>query len=102
VSQFFNTSVFQQVETTSSTLFRPGNAQVGSILGPGYQTWDITLDRNIDLTELIRFQLRVDAFNLFNHVNFSSISSLFNNPNWGEVTTARTNRELQLGAKLYF
>ena len=82
--------------------FRPGNAQVGNILGPGYQVWNIALYRNIDLPEKLRFQLRVEAFNLFNHVNFNNINSAYNNTDFGVVTAARDNRQLQLGAKLYF
>ena len=50
----------------------------------------------------MQFQFRVEAFNLFNHVNFDAINSAFNNSDFGQVTSARDNRQLQLGAKLYF
>jgi hypothetical protein len=97
--QYFNTAAFQQVPTGQ---FRPGNAQVGNILGPGYQVWNVSLYRNFDLPREFRFQFRVEAFNLFNHVNYSTLNTAFNNTDFGQITAARDNRQLQLGAKLYF
>jgi hypothetical protein len=99
IFQYFNTSVFQQVPAGQ---FRPGNARVGDILGPGYQVWNTAVYRNIDLPKQFRFQFRVEAFNLFNHVNPSTLNSAFANTDFGQITAARDNRQLQLGAKLYF
>ena len=103
VGEYFNTSAFALVPVTGpTTQFRPGDAQSGSILGPGYQVWNLSLYRNFDLPESFRFQLRLEAFNAFNHVNFDTINAAFNNSDFGQVTAARDNRQLQLGAKLYF
>lgn len=99
VYQYFDTSVFQLVPAGQ---FRPGNSKVQTILGPGYQNWNVTLDRNINFPENLRLQIRVEAFNLFNHVNFNNVDANFNNPDFGAVTSVRDNRQLQLGAKLYF
>jgi hypothetical protein len=99
VNRYFDTSVFQLVPAGQ---FRPGNARVGSILGPGFQNWNVTLDRNIDFPENLRLQIRVEAFNVFNHVNFDNADANFNNTDFGAVTSVRDNRQLQLGAKLYF
>jgi hypothetical protein len=44
----------------------------------------------------------VEAFNVFNHVNYANISTAYNSTDFGTVTSAHDNRILQLGAKLYF
>ncbi|GAC1701146.1 MAG: hypothetical protein NVS9B4_03890 [Candidatus Acidiferrum sp.] len=62
-----------------------GNAPVGDCLGPGTRRVDLSLSKNIHLTERINAQVRVDAFNLFNHPQF-------NNPNNGS-----TNGYLNVG-----
>jgi hypothetical protein len=82
--------------------YRPGDARVGTILGPGYQVWNLAVYKNFDLPEQFRFQFRVEGFNAFNHVNPSTVNAAYNNTDFGEVTAYRDNRQLQLGAKLYF
>ena len=99
VAQYFNPKAFQFVPTGQ---FRPGNAQVGNIQGPGYDIWNTSLYRDINLPEQFRMQFRVEAFNVFNHVSYNAINAAFNNTDFGQVTAARDNRQLQLGAKLYF
>ena len=97
ITQYFNTAAFQ-----FAPIGRPGNAQVGDILGPGYQVWNTALYRNIDLPRELHFQLRLEAFNVFNHVNLLTLNSAFNNTDFGAIRNARDNRQLQLGGKLYF
>jgi Carboxypeptidase regulatory-like domain/TonB-dependent Receptor Plug Domain len=55
-----------------------GNEPVNSCLGPGVARVDLSLSRNVHLTERVNMQLRIDAFNLFNHPQF-------NNPNNGNT-----------------
>ena len=47
--------------------------------GPGFQDWDMNLEKNIVFAGRYKVQLRADSFNVFNHPNFavpnSSISS---------------------------
>ncbi len=38
---------------------------------PGLNTWNMSLLRNITLTERFRLQVRVETYNTFNHPNFS-------------------------------
>ena len=92
-------AVFSQVP---SGQFRPGNARVGTILGPGYQVYNLAVYRNFNLPGEFRFQFRVEAFNAPNHVNPSTVNAAYNNTDFGQVTTYRDNRQIQLGAKLYF
>ncbi len=97
-AQFFDTSAFALAPAGHN----PGNARVGGIQGPGFQVWNVSLYRNVELPEKLRFQLRIEAFNLFNHVNFDNFNTSFSNTDFGAVLTARDNRQLQVGGKLYF
>jgi hypothetical protein len=61
--------------------------QVGSIgiesprrylVGPGRNNWDVALQRDVRITEKTKIQLRCDAFNVFNHTQFSGLNTTIN------------------------
>lgn len=53
-----------------------GNMGPGVLRLPGLHNWDLALSRRIPLGEKSRtLQLRVEAYNVFNHANFSSLST---------------------------
>ena len=79
-----------------------GNENIGTIRGPGYESYNLDVFKNIELPENMRFQIRVEAFNLPNHVNFKNIQTQTGSAQFGEVTSAYDNRMLQVGAKLTF
>jgi len=60
-----------------------GNSRVGDCLGPGVARADMSVSKFITITERLKLQLRVDAFNLFNHPQYG-------NPNNGD-TNGRAN-----------
>ncbi|HZV60090.1 MAG TPA: hypothetical protein VFF42_07090 [Candidatus Eremiobacteraceae bacterium] len=78
----------------------------------GMQNWDISLFKNIPLGAEMRYlQLRVEAFNAFNHPNFNnkhygaSVTgplTITKNPDWGTPVDTYSFRVIQLGAKFYF
>lgn len=101
VGEFFNTSAF----APASGAF--GTARPGSVLGPGFQLWDMSLNKNFQFAERVRFQLRFEAFNIFNHGSPSSINTTCcatpaQQGAFGTVTGYHDPRNLQLGAKLEF
>ena len=56
-----------------------------------------------NITEKTSVQLRFEAYNLFNHVNFANPVGDVASANFGRVTAIRGNsRLLQLGAKFIF
>jgi carboxypeptidase family protein/TonB-dependent receptor-like protein len=79
-----------------------GSERVGSLLGPGLQNWDLASIKNLNLGEHLRFQLRGEYFNAFNHTNFSGVDSVLSDTNFGQVTSAHVPRRIQIGAKLNF
>jgi hypothetical protein len=101
VNQWFNTSAF----TLASGAF--GTERPGALLGPGFQLWDMALNKNFQFAEGVRFQLRLETFNTFNHGSPNSaanggINTTFGSAAFGTVTGYHDPRTLQLGAKLEF
>src|SRR5205823_250981 len=43
-----------------------------AITGPPFRTVDLSLTKSVTLRESLKLQLRLDAYNLFNHPNFSN------------------------------
>ena len=99
LKQWFNTSAFGLVPTGQ---YRTGNTRPNIILGPGYQTWDLSVFKTIRFEQRVNFQLRAEAYNVFNHTNFSGVQATLGSSNYGQITGTGTPRILQLGAKLRF
>lgn len=97
--QFFNIAAFQNVPIGSNL---PGNSGRGVVDGPGVARWDISLFKNLQISESTRFQFRAEAFNVFNHTNFSGINTSLGSTTFGQVNAVRDPRTLQLGLKFYF
>ncbi|MCL5746269.1 MAG: hypothetical protein M1541_20450, partial [Acidobacteria bacterium] len=51
---------------------------VNYIRTPGINNWDVSLQKNVRLKEGIHMEFRVDAFNVFNHTQFSGLNSTVN------------------------
>ncbi|MGO9937170.1 MAG: carboxypeptidase regulatory-like domain-containing protein [Terracidiphilus sp.] len=97
VAQWFSTSSYQVAAGQFSSL---GS---GSILGPGMQKWDMALAKNTKIAEFINLQLRAEAFDVFNHPNFSSIdNNIGDGASFGTINGDHEPRILQLGAKVTF
>lgn len=46
-----------------------------NLRGPGVNNWDLSLQKAVHLTERLRLLLRGEAFNVFNHTQFTGINS---------------------------
>jgi hypothetical protein len=81
-----------------------------SLTGPGYRDVDITLAKSFGLPKLpvlgenAKFEFRMDAYNLFNNLNFNptSISNNIANSNFGTAQSALGARTVSLGARFNF
>jgi hypothetical protein len=104
LNQWFNTACFEQNPAATSTGIPNvvGNAPRGFIEGPPTKRVDFTLTKNIRLGESTKLQLRAEAFNVFNHTNFRALSTNVTSTTFGQVTSFRDPRVIQLGAKFYF
>jgi len=71
--------------------------------GPHYFASDLSVLKDIRLTETKRLQFRAEFFNAFNQVNFRNPSGLtFGRPEFGQITDAEAARIIQFGLKLYY
>jgi hypothetical protein len=87
----------------------PGVAR-NSLTLPGYKDLDLTIAKGFGLPKMpvlgesARFELRMDAFNVFNNLNLNpnSISNNIGNSNFGTISNALAGRVLQIGARFSF
>ena len=109
---WFNTAAF--FTPTGTRVLAPtngvpilGNTPRDFLTGPGLVQVDMAISRNFSVTERFKLEFRAEGLNVFNHANL-------NNPNagvpatsaapgnFGQVTSAQTQRILQLGLRLTF
>ncbi len=81
---------------------RRGTCGVGTIEGPGAQTWDFSLRRRFALTEKFKLQFQADIFNAFNRTNFRDLESNLSSAAFGTISTSGPPRNIQFGLKLTF
>ena len=92
------------------TIANLGDAPQMPIRGPGVANWNTSLFKNFDVKERFHFQFRAEAYNTFNHTQFSSVNTslTFNsagvntNNAAGQITAARDPRIMQLALRLMF
>jgi hypothetical protein len=97
--KWFETGAFALVP---AGVTRPGNSPRGVIVGPGYQKWDVTLGKSFKFTEDMKLQFRAEAYNVFNHTNFSGLGTAFGTSTFGQVTSTRDARIVQFALKLSY
>ncbi len=96
----FNTSAF-----SVEALGQLGDAARRSFHGPGIENFDVQISRTFRLTESRSFDIRVEAFNVFNHAQFygaASVDGEVNDSNFGHAVSAAAPRLIQLAAKFHF
>jgi hypothetical protein len=75
---------------------------IDAFRGPGRWNVDMSLTRSFPLYAE-QLQLRLEAFNVFNHVNPSNPVTALNSPNFGQITSiASLPRIVQLAVKYTF
>jgi len=82
-----------------------GNAGANQIYGPGINNWDMGIHKRFMLKETMNIELRLEAFNIWNHPQFRGPVSgnWFNNTKESaEIGTARDQRQVQLAVRFDF
>jgi hypothetical protein len=108
---YFNTAAYSVPadnpnvgDTIANTI---GNSGRRSFSGPGIENFDLTVQKELPVTESTSFNLRVEAFNVFNHAQFYGPLSVDGNvgdtgSTFGSVVSAAPPRLMQLAAKFVF
>lgn len=91
------------------SLLTYGTASRGLFRGPGRTNLDMSLVKNTAITEKLHLELRLDAFNVFNHAEFADPVTDMASPEFGQIiatgspsTNQPLARILQLAAKFTF
>lgn len=93
----FDTSAFAQAAS-----FTFGNTQrnLSYLRGPGTDRTDLALEKYFLINEKIRTELRIEAFDVFNHPFFTNPDTGLGDSNFGLVSGAFQPRELQAAIKV--
>jgi outer membrane receptor protein involved in Fe transport len=97
IQQWFNTAAF-----TANALGTFGNTGRNGFRGPGYAAVDLGLQKTFAVTDQVKTQLRIEAFNVLNNVNLGLPVSAVNNGNFGRILTADSPRVMQLALRVMF
>jgi len=89
-----------------------GNLSRGLVRQPSLTNVDFSMNKNFQLTERYRLQLRAEFFNVFNHPNFNGFANTVfgtgtlttgpTNGAFGQLNSDRGPRNIQFGIKLNF
>ncbi|MGA8629943.1 MAG: TonB-dependent receptor [Terracidiphilus sp.] len=92
-----------------------GNEHRNDLNMPGINNFVLGLYKNTDITERVKFQLRLEAFNAFNHPQFDpnpgisanaggnvTMNNLYDSGALGQVTASDLGREVQISGKFIF
>jgi hypothetical protein len=99
-NDYFDTSAFSM-----NALGTPGTSKRRFFYGPGTDNYDMAVAKNLRLTEAKSLLFRVEAFNVFNHTQFSGPSSVDGNigsSTFGDAISAAPPRILQGALKFNF
>jgi outer membrane receptor protein involved in Fe transport len=96
-SQWLNPAAFQAPAPGTY-----GTMPIDAFRGPGRWNVDMSLTRSFSLASE-QLQLRLEAFNVFNHINPSNPVTTLNSSNFGQITSiASLPRIVQLAVKYIF
>ncbi|HEX4166490.1 MAG TPA: TonB-dependent receptor, partial [Bryobacteraceae bacterium] len=98
-SQWFNVAAYSEPQQP----LRQGTAGRDSLRGPKLWESDLSLSKNLLLSERFKFELRADAFNVFNHVNLANPASQIDSSGAGQITAILVPmRQMQFGLHFQF
>jgi hypothetical protein len=97
LSRWFNTAAF-----ANPALYTFGNSPRSVLRGPGIVTTDLTLEKTIGVFGGKRLDIRAEAYNLLNRANFNIPGFTLGAADFGVISSARSPRTVQLGARFLF
>jgi hypothetical protein len=97
LTRWFNTAAF--VNASPLTF---GNSPRSVLRGPSLIATDLTLEKAVAVTGRYGVDVRIEAYNLLNRVNFNPPGSVLGSADFGVISSARPARTVQLGARLSF
>jgi Carboxypeptidase regulatory-like domain len=92
------------LRATNTTNIRTLPLRFGFIRADGTNNFDLSLFKNIRVTERFRLQFRAESFNAINHVQFANPNTVVTNTAFGTITGEKGHgqRQWTFGLKLLF
>ena len=102
--QYLNRAAFAMVagQRVSRATIRPGTLGHRAVFGPGWWNTDLALSKRLRFSEKVNLQVRADLFDAFNHTNFDIVVTGITSAAFGQFTSTRGARVVQLNARLQF
>ena len=97
VNRWFDTSAFANPAPLTF-----GNSPRSGLRGAPLITTDATVGKTFLITERVKFELRGEFYNLFNHAIFNIPGFTLGAADFGVVSSARSGRTGQLSTRLTF
>ncbi len=101
-SEWKNGNYLNPAAFAQPAAFTFGTMGRNSLVGPGYISLDAVLSRVITLGSARRLELRAEAFNLTNRINYTIVGRILNDPTFGRLLSQDAPRQLQFGARFTF
>jgi hypothetical protein len=109
-TQWLNPAAFPYMnlqDGSGNGIGRFGNAPVGGVVGPGTADFSLSLMKNFAITEKSKFQLGVEAANVFNHRNYEPPNMQVDSSAFGSITALQTAegagpRSLEVSGRINF
>ena len=79
-----------------------GSSPRNGFNSPGQIVFDMTASKRFQALERMFVTVRLDAFNTFNHTNFTGVQATMSSGQFGQLTSAAAARVLQLTARIDF
>ncbi len=87
-----------------------GNLGLGTLFQPTWWNFDASLDKQVQIKERLKIHLRFQAFNVFNHTEFSTMGTTMTlnaagvnqNTTTGQLTATQPQRIMAMTARLEF
>jgi hypothetical protein len=97
VQQWFNTAAF-----VANAKYTYGNAGRNVLRGPGLFNLDLAAHKSFRITERVSAQLRLESFNATNTPALGSPNTVVGSSTFGQISSAGTPRDNQIGLKFIF
>jgi len=105
-AEWFNTAAFvvpkgQAASTKGGTLI-VGDSPRNPLFGPGYTNEDLSLFKVFSFPRGMKFQVRIESFNLLNTAHYDNPNSNFAAGKFGQITGGYSPRVMQFAGRLTF
>jgi hypothetical protein len=97
IQEWFNTAAFSVPPAGQF-----GTSGRNTIIGPGELNFDMSLNKNFPIREMMGLEVRLSANNVFNMPHFTSIDTNVNSHTFGQVTAVGSMRQLTVQARFRF